>query len=612
MPIIKNNQPTYNQKLSGFFGEFGKGGGAQIFFIQTAITPSQLDKISLISDIEGSEKWEVRDLFQRDVDLDRVQEGLVPYLLDQNAIKFFNPLTLTFIPSDASHESFAASIPNIPMKTKDFDEYEYNCFENQDHFQFRYIEGSNENGVVEWNDTKTKLVAIDGQHRLSALKNVYTDQAGRGGIDFDNWSIPVVLFGVRSVDENITKDQRTLDIIRRTFIYINTEAREPTPTRQILLNDTKVNEICTQEFVNYFHNNDCSNDRDPSILPLFLFDWRGAEKGSRTIHTPGTIKTVAEIRDWLECYIMGENFSPDQEAILELKPRGETQVLKNAFHAKSLSPANVKALRDLFNHKVLPGLVQVIQEFEPIKQYGSRVREIEDEFLAKSTEARHAFSKFRFGTSRAHSTLLKNVEQHELKIVEAIEDAKESCIPDLIRKDIGMRGVIYAYGEIFKKLNHHLGKEDFFEYSVWYKSKLNELYGDGWFGPFKGRNAVSPSKFKCLRHIAYSHTEEIINYRIDDSRKALGCFVTMIILANAFKANELNEILFTENYNRYRDVIHSTAITGFKKQVRPKVIEDLPNDSNAKAINAEIKIRAEKLAGAHLKTIDEELGVGEG
>lgn len=610
MPIITNNQPVYNQQLSGFFGEFGKGGGAQIFFIQTAITPNQLDKISLISDIEGSEKWEVRDLFQRDVDLDRVKEGLVPYLLDQSAIKFFNPLTLTFIPSDASHESFATSIPQIPLRKQKYDQYEYSCFENKDHYQFRYIEGSNQNGIVEWNDTKTKLVAIDGQHRLSALKNVHTDSDGREGVDFDNWSIPVVLFGVRSIDEEITKDQRTLDIIRRTFIYINTEAREPTPTRQILLNDSKVNEICTQEFVNYFHNNDCSDTRDPNILPLFLFDWRGSERGSRVVHTPGTIKTVAEIRDWLEFYVMGENFSPEQENILGLEPRGETEGLKSAFHLKSLSPANVKSLRDLFNKKILPGLVQVIQEFTPIKNYGSKVRSIEEDFLTKSSEARHAFSKFRFGTSRAHSTLYKIIDQHELKIIEEIDSAKDSCIPDLIRKDIGMRGIIYAYGKIFRDLHYKLEK-DFLEYSEWYKTKINVLYEEGWFGPFKGSNAASTNRYKYLRHIAYSHTDEIINYRLDDSRKALGCLITMIILSKAYADDELDKTTFLSSYNFQRDILQSTVTAGFKKQVRPKVVEDLPNDSNAKAINAEIKKRAENLAGKHLKMIDDELSVGE-
>ena len=149
------------------------------------------------------------------------------------------------------------------------------------------------------------------------------------------------------------------------------------------------------------------------------------------------------------------------------------------------------------------------------------------------------------------------------------------------------------------------------EYSEWFRTKINEMYDEGWFGPFKGRNVASPSKYKYLRHIAYSQTDEIINYRIDDSRKALGCLVTMIVLSKAYVDDDINKSIFHTQYNNQREILHSTVIAGFKKQVRPKVVEDLPNDSSLKAINAEVKKRAENLAGKHMKMIDDGLCVGE-
>ena len=238
MPAIIPTRAKYNQSFSGVFGEFGQGGGAQIFFIQTAISPQDLEKIDLVSEIEGSEKWEVRDLFQRDVDQERVSKSLVPYLLDTESIKFFSPLTLTFIPKKANHPSFAGPIPSMESYEDQIEEYKYTCLENDGFYKYRYIEAHREAGVVEWCDTEAKLVAIDGQHRLSALKQLLADTGGREHIDFENWRIPVVIFGVRSLDHEKTKDQRTLDIIRRTFVFINTEAKAPTETRQILLNDS--------------------------------------------------------------------------------------------------------------------------------------------------------------------------------------------------------------------------------------------------------------------------------------------------------------------------------------------------------------------------------------
>src|SRR4051794_38872800 len=94
----------YSQKKLGYFGELGAGANARVMFLQTAITRDELDDITLIENIPGSEKWDVRDLFQRDVDKVRVQQSIVPWLQDKSTVKFFNPLTLILLPLDDTHE----------------------------------------------------------------------------------------------------------------------------------------------------------------------------------------------------------------------------------------------------------------------------------------------------------------------------------------------------------------------------------------------------------------------------------------------------------------------------------------------------------------------------
>jgi hypothetical protein len=612
MPIITNQKPTYNQVLHGVFGEFGQGGGAQIFFLQTVIRPKDLDKIALVGDIEGSEKWEVRDLFQRDVDLERVSGGLVPYLLDQNSIKFFNPLTLTFIPPSVGNNSFASVIQTLDTTSEYFGKYEYQCIDNDGKFRFRHVTDSYENGVVEWNDSETKLVAIDGQHRLSALKNISDDIEGRQHIDFDNWSIPVVIFGVRSIDEERTRDQRTLDIIRRTFVYINTEAKAPTETRQILLNDSLVNEICTQEFVQYYHSNDCESEPDPEILPLFVFNWRGAQTNSRTERIPGTLQSVAELRDWMEHYVLGENWSADQQQMLGIEVVGPTRELKEAFNHRVLKPSGVKALRDQFNINVLPGLTHMLQQFEPIKKYGTAVRNIEIKFNEKSTEARHAFAVFRFGNSKAHSTLRNKINSLEIQIIEEISDAY-SLIPSLLQKDIGMRGVMFAYGNLYKRLNVDLRLTDFEEYSVWFTKKLNQLSSEGWFGPFSGSLASKATKevYQFHKHITTSHTDAIVNYRLNDSKGAFGGLLTMIIASKAALCGELEIPKFNSYYGAARERIQSTLIGGYKKEVRPGIQDSVSNDTPVKQVNSLIKKEAEKRASKHLANLENYIGIGD-
>lgn len=610
MPIIVNQKPTYNQSLSGVFGEFGQGGGAQIFFMQTAIRPKDLGKIALVSDIEGSEQWEVRDLFQRDVDIQRVSEGLVPYLLDTNSIKFFNPLTLTFIPPQAGNNEFTAVIPKMDFTTQQVDGYSYQCIENAGNFRFRHVTDSHENGVVEWNDSTMSLVAIDGQHRLSALKNIWDDKAGRQHIDFESWTIPVVIFGVRSIDEERTRSQRTLDVIRRTFVYINTEAKAPTPTRQILLNDSLVNEICTQEFVQHFHSNDCKSKPDPDVLPLFVFNWRGAQKNSRTQKVVGALQSVADIRDWLEYYILGENWSADQQLMLNVQPVGATKALKNAFNARSLAPASIKTLRQQFNMHVLPGLAHIMQQFDPLKSYGAEVRNIEKTFLERTPESRHAFQQFRFGGSKAHHTLTEIIGQVEMHIEEEINDAY-SKIPDLLQKDIGMRGIMYACGHLYDHLRKDLGFNDFMAYAVWFTDMLNKLNAEGWFGNFRqGASQAARQVAPFHVQITISHQDSTINYRLNDAKGALGGLLVMLISAQAATSGKLGKSKFNEYFGNARERVQSTLISGYKKQVGPQIKESMP-DKTVKEQNKVIKKEAEKKASEHLSKLEAHIRLGE-
>src|SRR5215510_13559514 len=98
MTLPPVTQLTYNKTKLGYFGELGNGAHASIRFLQSAVTKDELDNITLIENIPGSERWSIQDLFQRDVDMARVEISILPYLTDQSKVKFFNPLTLVLLP----------------------------------------------------------------------------------------------------------------------------------------------------------------------------------------------------------------------------------------------------------------------------------------------------------------------------------------------------------------------------------------------------------------------------------------------------------------------------------------------------------------------------------
>ena len=245
-------EQQYNHRLSGVYGQFGTGAGVHAFYLQSALTPSQLDLVSLISDLRGSERWPVRDLFQRDVDNERITESLLPYLQDGEKIKFFNPLTLTLLPISENGDFV---LPQMPMEeaesTMREDDREWDYFERKNYHRMRWVKDNPQYALLEWSDTRTKLVAIDGQHRLSALKRFWADHDATVHKDFSTWRIPVVIISFR-VGTGRTKPPSVLEVVRNIFVYINTEARIVNRARQILLSDESVNAVCAQELIQLF------------------------------------------------------------------------------------------------------------------------------------------------------------------------------------------------------------------------------------------------------------------------------------------------------------------------------------------------------------------------
>ena len=157
-------------------------------------------------------------------------------------------------------------------------------------------------GAVDWNSENVKIVAVDGQHRLSALKRFYGERKGKLD-DFSECSIPVVLFSV--VGQKKGGDRADLQgVVRSIFVVINSHARQVSEGRQILLSDDSINRICAQELLEHSHQNDVEPEiekRDPSIVPLLFYDWRGGIEANK--HSPACILRIEEVHNWFKHFL---------------------------------------------------------------------------------------------------------------------------------------------------------------------------------------------------------------------------------------------------------------------------------------------------------------------
>lgn len=593
MTIPPVTDRPFNQRLAGVYGEFGAGTGVIALYLQTALDPAQLDHISLVSDIDGSEQWPVRDLFQRDVDIDRVTHNLIPYLESEDKVRFFNPLTLTLLPVSSGAGSIVAEMPRLTEETERISgegNATWNCLSHGDHYRLRWMDNHYEYGVLEWSDARTRLVAVDGQHRLSALKRMWRNQTAAGRGQLLQWRIPAVIVTFRSQQEAEALP-RLVDVVRKIFVYINTTAKEVSAARQILLSDESPSSICTQEILERSHQNDLLPlaERDPDRVPLLFYDWTGKERLGRKVAAPAAVKSVEELRDWLRHYVLrcdarnnGEfdEFSPSMKTALGIVP---PDPLHGAFTIGRLSHSESELLRSRFRDGVLPAIEHILQTFAPYARYIKGLRELERDYRdqAKSDLARHAFDELRFGSHRAEDSIREAVQRELVIIRERIEALKEEHLAEPISLDIGMRGVMAAFGSLRQRFDN----PDWTEYGERFVVGLNRLFDEGWLD-----NGTQDDRDPLL-HIVKDHNGNVVNYRFSQVPDALGAYLELLVAAFGGPWRKSWTADWDGQREALLETLESTVLRGYKKQVRPDLRKDYPEGGKplTEAVNKEAR-----------------------
>ena len=575
---------TYNKTKYGYFGELGTGANAHVRFLQTALSADELDSVTLIENIPGSESWDVQDLFQRDVDKERVTREILPYLKDKTKVKFFNPLTLALLPLSPNGQTIQSDLPHVPATHVDENGHPYTVFEWGGYYKFGLHQTTPAFSYLNWNDQRVRIVAIDGQHRLSALKR-WRNEPPESSQALSQWTIPVVVLGIfKAAPDKSTAS--FLEIVRKTFVYINSTAQRINEARQTLLDDESVVAVCTQELVQDSHSNDCLplDKRDEDKLPLLMFDWRGETRNNVRVWAPGAVKTVEEIRDWLGWYVLGEDGSDDQSTALGLEDL--VPPLTTFGPNRKLSHSDAARVRQQFRSTVLPGIQHCLEQFTPYKSYIHDCRKLERDALAESDLAQHAFMQLRFGTSRASDDILSLVTKKFEELVLKFEALKGKTFDELIIRDVGMRAVMAAFGSgkpVFD--DDHKKTTNWMDYSKWFTPQLNGAYADGWFRSYM---KLDPAKRTLLTHIVFDPSGSIINYKMEHVPSALGALLMIVLFSGGRKS--LKPGTLDRVWDESSEALKGPLKSGYRKQFRAELQEDF------KGTPAEFKEAVQKKA----------------
>lgn len=585
----------------GVCGELGDGANAKIRFLQTVIKATDLDSIKLIANIAGSERWDVRDLFQRDVDTSRVNDEILPYLIDPSKVKFFNPLTLVVLPMDEDKENILKELECVEPVSLEVEDQPATVYERKGFF--RLIEWEDGGfGKMEWNGERCNVVAIDGQHRLSALKEWHSMVNRPDGADLKTWKIPVVLLSLSKINPD-ESTANLLEIVRRTFVYINKKAQQVNRARELLLDDESVNAICTQEIIRYSHENDCKDigARDESVLPLIFFDWRGESKKALA-----SIKTIEEVHDWLESFILGSNFESKQEIELDIL---ETMPPLKGWKSKNLTHEDASKIRTAFRGKIMQGIVYLLKEFDPYKEYIAKCREIErKEFHKGNAASQFAFMKLRFGAHDAPREKEEEVLAAYTALAMDLGDLKKRIFDELLELDIGMRAVMYAFSNTKERIESNISSSvAWVEHAQLFVEAVNAIYKEGWFKGYFDMLEEDKEKLRIMTHLTFEEGGSITNYKPKDVANAFGALLVLLVMKRWKKAKKIEPVFFDEVWDDVMLDMRKPVARGCKKRANSELSNTITG--TRKEINQRIKDLSDQYVEEYFQNLGAFLGV---
>ena len=590
----KTTRPEYTNEFDGIYGIMGEENTA-VKYVQTAIDIDDLDRLTLVEDISGSEEWSVRDLFQRDVDRDRVLEkevGIVDYLKNQMKQKFFNPLTIALLPIENSQ--IMTSIGEKESTGKDDGNDIIHIYESKGFYKIERWEDNF--AKIHWHNKKVKLVALDGQHRLYALKTLKmtldddSNDPDLRLVNFSEWRIPLVLLILP------TQKKAGFDILGRArdiFVTINKTARPPSRAQRIILDDYSITSICCQEYLEYCHKEKTSK------VPLLLFDWK-ATSNKDAVDCRACLLRVEELENFHMHYLVGF----DQEETQTLSDKQDTR-----FKTSDMDPGlNYKKLnwresiRKRYRELWIPVLECFFSEFLPTKNYLTAMKKIEDS--CTTDIKKKALKRLKFGITggKEPSGMRAAIDKEVDNII--LDHMKEQGKMRLFNKLIGLRGILsgfnlilndQVYSTVFKDT------KDFLKPMKWYLKHMNKAFRNNLFDD-------DPSTNKLLRHLVFDHNDNISSssYRLENQKNRLGAFCALI--ACAYECNNKKHPKLLSQIDDYLSDLSNTLFGGYKRQVRTEISGEKAK-LTIDAFNKKVERKANTYRKNHINLIIEKLSI---
>jgi hypothetical protein len=262
-------EQEYDLELIGNFGRFVSGQSYPIEYLMTTMTMSEVIKYLRFAREIQMDQIDFDLLMQRDIDEGRVEVEIMPYLQPDQLIEATKPL---FFPP-----LLAAVVPVVENRIQNFygalqvldTDSQYAGKQWKSHFKLEAKRSAGSEGlpvVLDNEDLRIKskqailslrttemhadgvtLIVIDGQHRLMALKRLWSEHREK----VRNMVVPVCImyppnsYGREAGDKLTPAVPR---VFRELFVAVNSTMRQVGGHFNILLSDRTIGDIACRQF----------------------------------------------------------------------------------------------------------------------------------------------------------------------------------------------------------------------------------------------------------------------------------------------------------------------------------------------------------------------------
>lgn len=291
-PVVdtQSDLRNYNVPLYGIKGEFSLSPQVKVPYFTCLMDLNRVtQELKTHEEINPSldTTYSLVELFQRQIDIDRVRREIVEgYLRVPNKLKFFNSLTIVLLPKSkdgkivSEFQDYVNNDPPIPdTQFGAFDSFfaaDQGADKKAVFGGVQFVTTKTENlARLRWDKNRVDAVAVDGQHRLRALK-LWMETKNNQLSDIERPTrIPIIFLMLHAnagfVGGTTGNTTGIKGIAREIFTDLNKNAREVDLATQIILDDLSVESCCVRSLVTPTTCTDA-----PGLLPLTLLRWQEA------------------------------------------------------------------------------------------------------------------------------------------------------------------------------------------------------------------------------------------------------------------------------------------------------------------------------------------------